>query len=109
MKISNPVTRHLVDEFTMGICAVTHFYHVATTDERSVTCFNVLQCDHCGRDLEGANPITFTNLGLNWDEAIALGPFIAAGLKKSNRLEEASINNDGDCVCSACYSNSVLN
>lgn len=66
-----------------------------------VVVFAIERCDHCNREVEGANSITIVkprNLVL---EAFAMRKV----LERADIVEEIGCNDDGDAVCPDCYEN----
>lgn len=64
-----------------------------------VTVFAVEKCDCCGKEVEGANSITFVKpRGFVFD---ALRQFKVAD--RADIVDEGGCNDDGDFVCPKCY------
>jgi hypothetical protein len=67
-------------------------------EDKSFTIFAVEQCDHCGRDVQGANSITLVNPR----------QFVIEGLHARKVLPsliegELGCTEDGDAVCPECW------
>lgn len=67
-------------------------------EDNSFTIFAVEKCDHCGKECQGANPITIVNPR----------QFIISGLHARKVLpslisDELGCTDDGDAVCPDCW------
>lgn len=68
-------------------------------EDADVTVFAVEKCDHCGKEVEGANSITFVKPRNFVLDALAARKV----LDRSDIMDEGGCNDDGDFVCPKCY------
>lgn len=70
-----------------------------SVDGKDITIFAIEKCDHCGKEVQGANPITIVGARQFVIDALARNkvahrPYI---------VDEIGCTDNGDAVCSECY------
>lgn len=68
-----------------------------------VTVFAIEKCDHCGKEVEGANSITFVKPRNFVLESLAVRKIV----ERNDIMDEGGCNDDGDFVCPKCYAEAV--
>ena len=68
-------------------------------EDDDVTVFAVEKCDHCGKEVEGANSITFVKPRNFVMDALAARKVT----DRADIMDEGGCNDEGDFVCPKCY------
>ena len=67
--------------------------------EGNIEIFAIENCDCCDAEMRGANPVTIVNPRFG-----VLSIVRKFGVEKSFVTDEGGCDDDGNCVCPACYS-----
>ena len=101
MRVLSPINVAILHNFRMGGCDSFHI----DEQRKEITLFKMEECDRCGAQCRGANPIILT--GRAYLKEKHKGLLVLTGFEPSEVTDELGATDEGDAVCPKCYAESV--